>query len=600
MTENCKPLAERAELLRRTIEAGLVTTVYQPIVSLERAAICAYEALTRTLPGSAFSNPGELFDAAEACGMLWDLETVTRRQALRQALDWPAGVLLFLNCTPQVVADERFADQLLAEVAEVPGLSPHRIVLEVTERSESQHVDGLHRQTVRLQQHGFQLAIDDVGAGTSGLNRIMLLRPQWLKLDRELVEGIDRDPVRTNLVRFLAHFARLSGVTMIGEGIEREAELEQMIRLGVHCAQGYLLGRPGSHSQQIPEPLTDRIRAESRKARAGGLARDRVDQLARLVRPATTAEALRPVSDVAAELLGQPAIRGLVVTDGGYYTGWVSRDQVVRVEGEEAERTPLSRLANASGRTLKIGMSIEDALELAASTRSGDSDRPLVLTESGRVIGVVEIGDLLRAASETCRSIQQRVAPLTGLPGRVRCEQALEQALASGGNADVAFIDLRGLSEYNTVFGFDLGDDLIRQLADVVEQVVRDAADASAESFIGHLGDDRLMALLPEGLAEAVAEDIVRVFHTRVSSFGITPQAALAGLGGASATSTVATRFLAVRSFGRHADSALDVLRAERTLRALADEQAAMSPIQPGYIVIIDPEPAPAPFALAA
>lgn len=600
MTQSPAQPDPRADQLRQTIDAGLVTTVYQPIVDLERSTICAYEALTRTLPGSAFANPSVLFDAAEACGMLWELEVVTRRQALRQAADWPAGVLLFLNCTPQVIADDRFADTLMAELAQTPGLSPHRIVLEVTERSENQHVEGLHRQTLRLQQHGFQLAIDDVGAGTSGLNRIMLLRPQWLKLDRELVEGIDLDPVKTNLVRFLAHFARLSGVTMIGEGIEREGELEQLIRLGVHCAQGYLIGRPGTHDQAIPEPLNDRIRSEWKMVRASHSTRERTDQLARLVRPAYTAEGMRTVAEIAAELMAQPTVKGVVVIDGGYYSGWCSRDQICRAMDEAEGQTTLARIAGKSARSLHLGMSIDDALEVAASTRTGGFDRPLVLTESGRVVGLVELPELLRAAAQACRAVQQRVAPLTGLPGRVRCEQHIDEAIAASRRMDVAFIDLRGLSDYNAVFGFDLGDDLIRQLVEVVDRVVQDQVGPGGESFLGHLGDDRLMLALPPGEIDAIADDIVRLYQSRVASVGISPQAALGGLGGASAIATVAARILAIREVCTQFQSAQDVIRAEPTLRALANEEAAMNPVQAGYVVIVDAEPAPKPLALAA
>ncbi len=589
--------SDRMEALRRTIDEGLVTAVYQPIVDLERAGICAYEALTRTAPGSAFSNPAELFDAAEELGMLWDLEMVTRRQSFRQASGWPAGVLLFLNCTPQVIADERFADTILAEVAEIPGLSPRRIVLEVTERSENQHVEGLHRQTMRLQKHGFQLAIDDVGAGTSGLNRIMLLRPQWLKLDRELVAGIDRDPVRTNLVRFLSHFAKLSGVSIIGEGVEREAELEQLIRLNINCVQGYLLGKPGEHDQRLSESLVERIKSASRTAGATATASEHANQLARLMRPAYTAESLRPVSDVAEDLLKQPAVRGVVVTDGGYYAGWCSRD---RICSESSPDVNLSDIAGPAGRTLRLGMTIDEALDIVASCRDSELDRPLVVAESGRVMGLIEMRELIRAAAESCRAIQHRVAPLTGLPARVRCEQALEDAIAEGDAFDAAFIDLRGLADYNAVFGFELGDDLIRLLVDVIGQVVQERSGWKNDAFLGHLGDDRMLLLIRPGEVEGVARDVIRLFQNRLQSSGISPRAALSGLGVRTATATVAVRFLAVRDVPTHYDGALSFMRTEATLRAMADEEAAVNPEQPGYVVVIDPEPIPGPLRLAA
>ncbi|MBZ0170795.1 MAG: hypothetical protein K8E66_00295, partial [Phycisphaerales bacterium] len=176
----------------------------------------------------------------------------------------------------------------------------------------------------------------------------------------------------------------------------------------------------------------------------------------------------------------------------------------------------------------------------------------------------------------------------------------LDEAITDGGGLDAAFVDLRGLADYNAVFGFDLGDDLIRLLVVVVGQVVHDHAGRAHDAFLGHLGDDRLLLLLAPGETEGVANGVVRMFQTRLASCGISPQAALSGLGASSSIATVAVRFLAIRDVTAHYGCAQDVMRAESTLRGLADEEAAMNPVQPGYIVVIDPEPVSSPLPLAA
>jgi len=590
MPETQPNIAELVAHLRDTIDRGLVTAAFQPILNLKTGEVRAYEALTRMVPGSKFRHPGELFDAAEQTGMLWELELVTRRATLHAAVDWPVGVQLFLNCTPQVIADDRFAQTLLDEVDEIEGLTPRRIVLEVTERSENQHVEGLHRQALVLQQHGFQLAIDDVGAGTSGLNRIMLLRPDWLKLDRELVADIDRDPARTNLVRFLTHFAKLSGVSIIGEGVERSAELDRLIGLGVHCAQGFLIGRPGDHSQNIPDSVTDLIRSAAGHISGGTRGGESADRLARIVKQGLTTGPERAVSEIAELLAREPEEAGVVIVSDGLLAGWCGRVEIEQAVDAHLGSVNVGSLSRPCHRTIGVGATIDETLEFISSNRGKDPAEPIFLTETGRFAGFIDPGELLCAAAAACRAVEQRVAPLTGLPGRVLCEERVEHAIRSRQVLDAAFLDIRGLSEYNAVFGFELGDDLIRELVDVTRLVLEDRHGATGEAFLGHLGDDRLLVLVPPGQTEAAADEIIQLFQTRVSERGISPQAALSGLGVSTATSSIAIRVLGVRNLAAAHGSARELLASEPTLRAIADEQAAMNPVSAGYAVLVDAE----------
>src|SRR5690606_29389911 len=118
-----------------------------------------------------------------------------------------------------VFADPRFVETLIDETDHLAGIGRNRVVIELTERSEHGVVGRLAEQFEHLRSAGFLLAIDDVGAGTSGLNRIMRLRPHWLKLDGELVSSIDTAPFKQNLIRFFVHFARLSNIRLLAEGI---------------------------------------------------------------------------------------------------------------------------------------------------------------------------------------------------------------------------------------------------------------------------------------------------------------------------------------------------------------------------------------------
>lgn len=574
--------------LRRTIDEKLITTVFQPIVGLDHAGITAYEALTRPTPESGFKFPDQLFNAAEDLDLIWELECVTRRCALQAAADWPVGAQLFLNSTPQVIADERFTDTILAELAEIDGLTPARIVLEVTERSENCHIEGLQRQTAILQNHGFKIAIDDVGAGTSGLNRIMLLRPQWLKLDRALIAGIDRDPVRTNLIRFLTHFARLSGVSIVGEGVERVEELERLIQLGVDAIQGYLLGRPGEAGRTLDLKYAAIISEQRGLRGASVFQRDRTDTVGQLASPLISGAATDLAVSFRDALEADSNAAGVVIDGPPSSAAWCSRESIFALGDQD--QSSLGSCAVPFVRTLDVHEKVDNALEIIAALGTDGLDTPLAVTDGARAVGIIKIRDLLRAGSLLCRDVRHRSATLTGLPGRVRCEEELQRAFGEETDKDAVFIDIRNLSEYNRVFGFDLGDQLITHLVEVMDeatqaQVGTATPPGSTPAFLGHLGDDRLMLIADPGLAQKIARPAIELFEQRVIASGISPQVALAEIGDAPAISGISLRFLIMPEINTSFRTPQEVMRAEPVLRTMANEQAAVDPTRAGYIV---------------
>lgn len=480
------------------INTGNITAAFQPIVDVTTGVVAGFEALARPGKGNPFNNPAELFGWAEDNNLLWETEYVTRAVSLTAAADWPEGVQLFLNNSPQVFTDPRFADALLEGLRSVPGLTPGRIVLEITEHSDQQYVEGLDAQVRRLREAGFQIAIDDVGAGTSGLNRIMAVRPEWLKIDRELVGGIDQDRVKQNLMRFFVHFSRLSGVRLIAEGIERKEELATLIELGVTYAQGFYLGKPDSRQQTLDPQLGEWLRAQWQDAASERFRDPRRTRVSRLAKQAITASASSPVRDVAGQFLRQPALAGIAIIDGLRFVGWCERDQALRAMGDLRASQPVGFLVAPDSITASSDTTVIDALELVLSRDDRDLARPLVLVDEGRVTGIVMMRDLLHAVADVAGASQTRLAPVTGLPGRVRADEHVRTLIAQHGQAqmDAAVVDIRNFDQYNSRFGFDLGDQLLRRVVTMLQLLV---TKQDADIFIAHLGDDRFLLTAPTG-----------------------------------------------------------------------------------------------------
>lgn len=227
------------------ITTGQVASLFQPIVQLSDGSVVAHEALSRGPAGSAMEGPRLLFEAAHEEGCELELDTACRTFALRRAAEagWPAGPNgpLFLNVRPGALARPAFLAELLDTLA-AAGRGPRDVVLEV---SEAERVDAqLNGLIAACRAAGFWIALDDAGAGRCGLQAIVEVVPDVVKVDRALVGGMDQHRGRRAAVAALARLARDLGIVLVAEGIETQGELRVARDLGVPLGQGFLLGCP--------------------------------------------------------------------------------------------------------------------------------------------------------------------------------------------------------------------------------------------------------------------------------------------------------------------------------------------------------------------
>jgi EAL domain-containing protein (putative c-di-GMP-specific phosphodiesterase class I) len=235
--------------LQEVLLADQLSTVFQPVVELRSRQVLGYEALSRGPAGSVYQMPLRLFEMAEEADLVFELDRKCRRRALAAAISLPAPAKLFVNVFPSAMYDPEFQGAALVRLAEDQGLSPDRVVLEITEKSAIENYDLFAEAIAELTRLGFSIAVDDVGAGYSGLEKIARLDPRYLKFDRELIRNIDSSYIRREMTRALKAFADSIGSTIIAEGVERDGELRALLELGIPYGQGFLLGRPAAAFQ---------------------------------------------------------------------------------------------------------------------------------------------------------------------------------------------------------------------------------------------------------------------------------------------------------------------------------------------------------------
>jgi EAL domain-containing protein (putative c-di-GMP-specific phosphodiesterase class I) len=231
--------------LQEVLLADQLSTVFQPVVDLRSRQVLGYEALSRGPAGSVYQMPVRLFAMAEEADLVFELDRKCRCRALVAAAAIPARAKLFVNVFPSAMYDPEFQGAALVRLAEQHKLTPDRVVLEITENSAIENYALFAEALTDLTRFGFSIAIDDVGAGYSGLEKIARLNPRYLKFDRELIKDIDSSYIRREMTRALKSFSDSIGSTIIAEGIERDGELLTLLELGIEFGQGFLLGRPG-------------------------------------------------------------------------------------------------------------------------------------------------------------------------------------------------------------------------------------------------------------------------------------------------------------------------------------------------------------------
>jgi diguanylate cyclase (GGDEF)-like protein len=261
--------------LRQLIAARSMDVVFQPIWDVRRCRILAYEALARPNPKYGFHSPQEAFDVAERIGRSHELDAVCREAALASAALLPAGVLLFVNVSPQSLDHGRLDPVRLVNAVVEAGLTPDRIVIEITERAVTQ-VEVLIEAALALRNHGFRLALDDTGAGNSGLEMLSRLPLDFVKIDREVIVRALVDRKARGVIAGIIAIANATDAYVIAEGIETKEMLTLVCGDATHAdpseriqgVQGYLLNRPRdtfllAHEMHVPQALLQEFTFES-------------------------------------------------------------------------------------------------------------------------------------------------------------------------------------------------------------------------------------------------------------------------------------------------------------------------------------------------
>lgn len=232
------------ERLQDIILRERVVTAYQPIVEMSNRTVLGMEALSRGPKGSGLEAADALFSAATEHNLLVELDRLCRHRALLSSARVPTSAKIFVNTLPATIRDPQFRGKALIDFLDKAQVSPDRIVIEITEKLVIDNY-ALFRETMNyFTDLGMSFAVDDVGAGYSGLESIARLKPNYLKIDTALVRDVHVSLINREMVKAIVAMGRGMGAAVIAEGIQNEEEAAALRTMGIDWGQGYLLARP--------------------------------------------------------------------------------------------------------------------------------------------------------------------------------------------------------------------------------------------------------------------------------------------------------------------------------------------------------------------
>jgi EAL domain-containing protein (putative c-di-GMP-specific phosphodiesterase class I) len=233
--------------IQEIIDRGLISPHFQPLVSMKKTAVVGVEGLSRGIdPRNGKLIPAPLiFREAAAKGLSRELDLLCRRKILEDFRRLQARfpqIILSLNIDASAIEKRIWSGYLKTQVAEA-GISPSSVVIEIVE-SVVGDIEELEKFVESYRESGFLIALDDVGAGHSNLNRIPLIKPDVLKIDRYLVMDIQEDFYKQEVIKSLVSMARHLGTVLIAEGVETQAEVSTLLEMGVDIIQGFYFSKP--------------------------------------------------------------------------------------------------------------------------------------------------------------------------------------------------------------------------------------------------------------------------------------------------------------------------------------------------------------------
>ncbi|MFO6424266.1 GGDEF domain-containing protein [Motilimonas sp. KMU-193] len=490
------------------IKQNKINILLQPIVDTANGPALGYEALSRGPSSSRLHAPLHLFEAAEQAGLLPDLELTCIEAALAKFSQLDLKCYLFINLSAKAI--NQIAIKAILALLNHYQVAPQQLVLELTEQYQIEDPISMQAKVKQIKQSGIAIAIDDLGAGYSGLRTWSELQPDFIKVDRYFASGLDKDPIKRQFLRSICQLAYQVNCKMIVEGIERVQELKVTQSMGIQYCQGYLFSPP----QDVP--------VSSRRWSHLLLNKNQdtnafTQHIGSLLLPCIPIAPNTKANEVMERFLAEPELSCLPVVEQQRPLGLIKRQDLLnlfssRYGRELYGRKPINELMHTQPLIVESSLDLTQVSTQLTENDALELELNFIISRNGIYEGIGAIRDLMRELTQYQLKLARHANPLTLLPGNVPINQTLQQYLRQGGGFKVAYFDLNHFKPFNDCYGYSKGDEAISLLADILKQQLH-----KDQNFLGHVGGDDFIALLREANWQASCERVIAEFDQKIT-----------------------------------------------------------------------------------
>lgn len=509
------------QALSKILATGNITTLFQPIVSLKDSSIIGYEALSRGPKDSCLEFPDKLFETAAIYNKSWELESLCRTKALERSSNIDNEKFLFLNVDPSIFKDDKFKKGFTKEFLLKHNICPNSIIFEITEKTAIEDYIGFKKALDNYVDQGYQIAIDDTGAGYSGLKTLYLTKPHYIKIDMDLIRDIHKDLFKQALIEALVTFARSTNMKTIAEGIETEEELATLINLGVYAGQGFFIKKPSPEFSSISPDIQFTIVKYNRlKNRRFSISNNYIGQICTFEQgfsPDVSCQAIK-------EYINKSSAKGVCIIEDGKPIGSVMNytlDSVMAAQYGFSvfSRRPISLIMDRNPLIVDYNTPINQVSKYAMSRIDSKVYDCVVVVKDAKYYGLVTIKNLLEFTTELEKNYARELNPLTGLPGNTLIDKNLNEIRTLSYPCCALYFDLDNFKAYNDIYGFERGDRVLKFTSELLKNHLKKYFPCN--SFLGHIGGDDFICIIESTLdkCEIFCNNLLIEFNKNIKLF---------------------------------------------------------------------------------
>ncbi|WP_417671719.1 EAL domain-containing protein [Roseibium sp.] len=493
----------------------------QPIVDFGTGVVYGYEALLRDFENLGFSSPSQLFDDARDHGILSELEPALLGAALDayRALPTARGTKLFFNLDGRDLGEDDDQRTRLGNVVTSRGFSETQVCLELCEANQSTHTEITDHVLNNLRRNGFMFALDDFGKGFSELRLIHDLGPDYVKIDRFFLNGIDTDARRKLFVTTVANLAHVLGARVIAEGVETEREFKACRDAGCDLVQGYYVAKPFLKKQEA-RLFYDHVRVSS----MGNARKEEERRIRNELQHLPTVNHDGSMSRLLDMFLKDQEVSLVPVIDANNEPRGLIHERDLKAylyaggfdeaDYHDALDLPLRNFVRSCP-IADIDSNADMLLVTFASSLNSDG---IIITENFRYAGFLSATSLLKIIHERRLEEAQDQNPLTRLPGNGAITRFIKDASKPRPAArHFCYFDFDNFKPFNDTYGYRQGDRAIILFSELLQQHLNGTG-----TFRGHVGGDDFFAGFMSGDQTEIAAQLLslkRAFKSDVESF---------------------------------------------------------------------------------